>query len=193
MPLINDLEVSQYPTGSFKTEGRLKKDIGQTNIGNFASRRIEFLRKLKYERNQSKNSKDTCLYLAGNDLTIAYLQRHGFTHPIYVPEKEGLGMKIPNPKTFKLVDIRKAIGSRMIMNVTNMFTLKESKMTLKEWQNYFDEKPTNRTATLYLSPIEFSNTKLSHQLVSPRIVRELDWVDKVWPSHLRETKILKSP
>ena len=46
-----------------------------------------------------KYSKDSFVRtLAGRDLTVGYLQKSGFTNPIYVAEKAELDMKMPNAK-----------------------------------------------------------------------------------------------
>ena len=37
--------------------------------------------------------------------------------------------------------------------------------------------------------LEFSNTKLDNQVTAPRIVRQIDWIDKVWPRHLKEMQV----
>ena len=36
--------------------------------------------------------------LTGRELTVGYLQKSGFTNPIYVAEKTELDMKMPNAK-----------------------------------------------------------------------------------------------
>ena len=40
--------------------------------------------------------------LSGRDLTVGYLQKSGFTNPIYVGEKTELDMKMPNAKVKKI-------------------------------------------------------------------------------------------
>ena len=46
-----------------------------------------------------KYSKDSFVRtLSGRDLTVGYLQKSGFTNPIYVAEKAELDMKMPNAK-----------------------------------------------------------------------------------------------
>jgi len=193
MAWMKELENKHLSIKLKQTELETKNQNLDGNLDSFTCRKMEFFKKLKFEKIPSRSySKDMCLYLAGSDLTISYLQLQGFKFPIFVPEKEGLGIKIPHPKTFKMIDIRKAIGSRKLVNVINMFSLKQSKMTLKDWHKYFDEKPSSRISTLYFPPLEISNTKLSQHVIPPKIVREIDWIDKVWPSHLRETKVLKS-
>ena len=40
--------------------------------------------------------------LSGRELTVAYLQKSGFTNPIFVAEKTELDMKMPNAKVAQL-------------------------------------------------------------------------------------------
>ena len=71
---------------------------------------------------------------------------------------------------------------------------------MKEWHKYFENSngssanPSNgdkkgRTEILNVISLEFSNTRLETQVMSPRIVRQIDWIDKVWPRHLKEMQI----
>ena len=34
--------------------------------------------------------------------------------------------------------------------------------------------------------LEFSNTKMDSYVTAPKVVRQVDWVDQVWPKHLKE-------
>ena len=34
--------------------------------------------------------------------------------------------------------------------------------------------------------LEFSNTKMESYVTAPKVVRQVDWVDNVWPKHLKE-------
>ena len=49
--------------------------------------------------------------------------------------------------------------------------------------NTFNKLPCN------IISLEFSNTKLDNQVTAPRIVRQIDWIDKVWPRHLKEMQV----
>ena len=75
-------------------------------------------------------------------------------------------------------------------------------MTMKEWHKYFENSngssanpnsgmrdKKGRTEILNVISLEFSNTRLETQVMSPRIVRQIDWIDKVWPRHLKEMQI----
>ena len=47
--------------------------------------------------------------LNGNELTMEYLLEHGFTNPILVDRKDGLGLKVP-PPTFTIQDVENHVG-----------------------------------------------------------------------------------
>ena len=47
--------------------------------------------------------------MKGLDLTIDYLEEHGFDHPILVESKDDLGLRVP-PPSFKISDIERCVG-----------------------------------------------------------------------------------
>lgn len=65
-------------------------------------------------------------------------------------------------------------------------TQKNEDMTMKEWQRYYEDE--NKTRLLNVISLEFSHTKLEHYVQSPTLVRQVDWVDVVWPRHLKESQ-----
>lgn len=58
---------------------------------------------------------------------------------------------------------------------------------MKEWQQYYED--TEKTRLLNVISLEFSHTKLDNYIQSPAIVREIDWVDVVWPRQLKEAQV----
>ena len=47
--------------------------------------------------------------MKGLDLTIDYLEEHGFDQPILVESKDDLGLRVP-PPSFKISDIERCVG-----------------------------------------------------------------------------------
>lgn len=45
----------------------------------------------------------------GGQLTLGYMEEHGFTEPILVPKKDGLGLAVPAP-TFYVSDVENYVG-----------------------------------------------------------------------------------
>ena len=128
-------------------------------------------------------------YPNGADVTVRRFQSEGFSRPICVLEKEGLGMKVPCSSSFGIGEVRSAVGSRRLLDVMNVNTQTNLSMTMKEWHKYYDT-PVNQRQDLYnVISLEFSNTKLDNQVTAPRVVRQIDWIDKVWPRHLKEMQV----
>lgn len=145
----------------------------------------EALKSSKYELGETHIKK----FPNGADVTVRKFQKEGFANPICVLEKEGLGMKVPLASNFGLAEVRSAVGSRRLLDVMNVNTQTNLTMTMKEWHKYY-ETPVNLRTDLYnVISLEFSQTKLDNQVAAPRVVRQIDWIDKVWPRHLKEMQV----
>lgn len=48
--------------------------------------------------------------MPGSQLTTEYLEENGFTEPILVPKKDGLGLSVPAP-TFYVSDVENYVGA----------------------------------------------------------------------------------
>lgn len=79
------------------------------------------------------------------------------------------------------------VGSRRVLDVMDVNTQKNLEMTMKEWQKYYED--TSKKKLLNVISLEFSHTKLENYVQSPAIVRQIDWVDVVWPRRLKEAQI----
>ncbi|KAJ8954239.1 hypothetical protein NQ318_005835 [Aromia moschata] len=121
----------------------------------------------------------------GNELNVAYFQRHGFNTPLLFKEKTGLGLRLPT-SNFSINDVRMCVGSRRVLDVMDVNTQKNSEMTMKEWQRYYEDPDKDKL--LNVISLEFSHTKLENYVQSPTVVRQVDWVDCVWPRHLKESQ-----
>lgn len=55
------------------------------------------------------SSEEVVVKLAGNQLTMDYLEENGFNEPILVLKKDGLGMSMPAP-TFYVSDVENYVG-----------------------------------------------------------------------------------
>ncbi|XP_026462710.1 jmjC domain-containing histone demethylation protein 1-like [Ctenocephalides felis] len=125
------------------------------------------------------------LEMHGSDLTVEYLQRHGFNTPLLFREKTGLGLRVPT-KNFTINDVRMCVGSRRVLEVMDVNTQKNIQMTMKEWQKYYEDP--DKKELLNVISLEFSHTKLENYIQSPTVVRQIDWVDVVWPRRLKESQ-----
>ncbi|KAF9392806.1 PHD finger protein 8 [Podila verticillata] len=131
--------------------------------------------------------------IAGEDLTLEYLRTTGFTLPIIVNEgtthknknknkndsHAALGMRMP-PQRLTVNAVRDAVGGERVVPVIDVASQSEmDEWTMDRWAAYFGEK--NKARVLNVISLEISGTRLAEQIVVPRIVRELDWVDNFWP------------
>ena len=111
------------------------------------------------------------------------IYRHGFNTPILVREKTGLGMTVPD-SNFSISDVRNYVGAKRTLDIMDCATQKNSEMSMKEWEEYYTSP--NRTRRLNVISLEFSYTKLDSMVIAPRIVRQIDWIDNVWPRHVKD-------
>lgn len=123
------------------------------------------------------------LEMHGSDISVSYLQKNGFTTPLLFKEKLGLGLRVPT-SNFTVNDVRMCVGSRRMLDVMDVNTQKNIEMTMKDWQRYYDDP--NKERLLNVISLEFSHTRLENYVQAPLIVRQIDWVDTVWPRHLKD-------
>ena len=147
-----------------------------------AERGFKLKDKLKDET--FEESRETMVeMMSGRELNVQYMQTSGFTKPILISRRDDLGLKIPH-REFSIDGIRSAVGSRRMVNVLDARTQKAKAMCMKDWCKYWDSEP--REEILNGVSLEFSKTRLDLQVTAPRVVRQIDWIDKAWPRHLKE-------
>lgn len=87
------------------------------------------------------------------------LRRHGFDFPIFLPEKEDLGIKIP-PAHFSVRDVVRLVGQERPVDVIEVANQSElPNWTLGDWGEYYCN-PEYRTKRLNVISLEFSQTAL---------------------------------
>ncbi|XP_055941195.1 lysine-specific demethylase 2A-like isoform X2 [Argiope bruennichi] len=148
---------------------------------------IEGRRMFSVEEKLTCDGFESCFVdeMRGEDFNLKYLQEHGFVKPVLFKDKAGLGMRMPSAN-FTVNDVRQCVGSRRVLDVMDVTTQKDIEMTMKDWCRYF-ENP-NRDQLLNVISLEFSHTRLENYVESPTLVRQVDWVDWVWPRHLKESQ-----
>uniref|UniRef100_A0A182SVD2 [histone H3]-dimethyl-L-lysine(36) demethylase n=1 Tax=Anopheles maculatus TaxID=74869 RepID=A0A182SVD2_9DIPT len=124
--------------------------------------------------------------MKGENLTVGFLQQNGFNIPLLFKEKTGLGLQVPTAN-FSISDVRMCVGSRRLLDVMDVNTQKNVEMTMKEWEKYYEDP--SKKKLLNVISLEFSHTKLENYVQSPAIVRQIDWVDVVWPKQLKESQV----
>lgn len=122
--------------------------------------------------------------MKGDDVTYELFQRTGFNNPIFIPEKTGLQIRVPDP-SFSVSDVRTLVGGKRILEVMNCATQHNAEMTLKDFEEFFTD-PDRDDTKLNVISLEFSHTKLDAHVTAPKVVRQLDFTDNVWPRHLKD-------
>ncbi|XP_032669719.1 jmjC domain-containing histone demethylation protein 1-like [Odontomachus brunneus] len=142
--------------------------------------------KIECERYDLSNFSGLFREMNGSDLNLAYLQKHGLQIPLLFKEMSGLGLRVPSTN-FSVNDVRTCVGSKRILDVMDVNTQKNEDMTMKDWQKYYEDP--NKERLLNVISLEFSHTKLENYVQSPALVRQVDWVDVVWPRHLKDAQV----
>ncbi|KAJ1554845.1 JmjC domain-containing histone demethylation protein 1, partial [Nowakowskiella sp. JEL0078] len=143
--------------------------------------------------------------LAAHELTYEYAQETGFLVPVIVPVKDGLDLVVPDDG-LTVRQIAQLCGYERVVDVLEVATQSERLMTLREWTEYWEtpieerRKILNVWTLFVLSQIasvsnlclqvislEFSQTKLANLVRRPRFVRDIDWIDTIWPAELKAT------
>lgn len=112
------------------------------------SNNFDILEKLK----SSKFSKFFIQEMRGEAVNLEHFQRQGFNSPIFVPEKAGLHIKVPD-SSFTVTDVRNLVGGKRVLEVRlqecgvvtryhvlqvmNCATQSNSQMLLKDWEEFF--------------------------------------------------------
>ena len=132
--------------------------------------------------------------LTGDQVDLAYFQRTGFNTPILVKNKSGLDMTLPSTD-FTVTDVKNLVGAKRMVDVMDCKTQKNCQMSMKEWEDYYNnetpetsENPSERRRQLNVISLEFSFTKLEPMVVAPKVVRQVDWINHVWPRHFKENQ-----
>ncbi|XP_015117813.1 jmjC domain-containing histone demethylation protein 1 [Diachasma alloeum] len=142
--------------------------------------------KIECERYNLSNFTGLFREMNGAELNLSFLQRYGLSIPLLFRDKTGLGLRVPSPN-FSINDVRTCVGSKRLLDVMDVTTQKNEDMTMKEWQRYYEDP--NKARLLNVISLEFSHTKLENYVQSPTLVRQVDWVDTVWPRHLKESQV----
>ena len=74
-----------------------------------------------------------------------------------------------------------------MIRVIEVLSQQEFNITLREWGEYWDMSGDQRRERGILNALslETSGTKLGEMIESPSVVRQLDWVDIVWPPRFK--------
>ncbi|KAI0670700.1 Clavaminate synthase-like protein [Trametes maxima] len=128
--------------------------------------------------------RDSFRRMKGSEVGVEWLENDesAMKEPIVVEAEEGLGMKMP-PQGFTVADVVEAVGEDYPVEVIDVATQSNTpNWTLGKWLEYWQTEPSKRDKIRNVISLEISGTPLADQVLPPRIVRELDWVEKFWPN-----------
>ncbi|KAL2097346.1 hypothetical protein ACEWY4_006553 [Coilia grayii] len=92
---------------------------------------------------------------------------------------------MPDPD-FSVNDVKSYVGSRRVVDVMDVTTQKNIEMSMAHWRRYYETPPSQREKLYNVISLEFSHTKLENLVKRPATVDLIDWVDNMWPRHLKE-------
>lgn len=149
---------------------------------------------------------DSFKRMNGSEVGLEWLESdaNAMREPFVVEKPEGLGMKMPD-EAFSVDDVAELVGTDTPVEViggnvlllprpmvlTCVFFIDVASQsnspgwTLGKWVEYYDLEPEARDKIRNVISLEISGTKLADQVLPPRLVRELDWVEKFWPNTKR--------
>lgn len=122
-----------------------------------------------------------------------YANQHGFTRPVLFVDlaPEQLGLKVPPPDAetgdpFTFADVARLVGPYRPIQVIDSATQLTTTYTLQEYVEYLETRRKDRTRTLNVITLEFSQTPLTELVTEPQFAREVDFVHLHWPQTLAQ-------
>ncbi|KAG8434857.1 hypothetical protein GDO86_012992 [Hymenochirus boettgeri] len=140
---------------------------------------------LEEKLRSSKYNTNFIIFMEGKDFNMRYIQKGGLRDPLIFTSSEGLGIKMPDP-SFSVNDVKMFVGSKRIVDVMEVGTQKAIEMTMTQWAKYYETPDEEREKLYNVISLEFSHTKLENLVQRPTTVDQIDWVDNIWPRHLKD-------
>ncbi|XP_051269226.1 lysine-specific demethylase 2B isoform X1 [Dicentrarchus labrax] len=125
--------------------------------------------------------------MEGKDFSYEYVQREALRVPLIFKEKDGLGIRMPDPE-FTVSEIKGLVGSRRSVDVMDVSTQKGSEMSMAQFVRYYETPEEERDKLFNVISLEFSHTKLENLIKRPTVVDQVDWVDNMWPLDLKHSQ-----
>ncbi|CAG0913776.1 unnamed protein product [Notodromas monacha] len=126
-------------------------------------------------------SEDFYESLDENDFNFRYVQEDNWRMPIRIPTNEaseGGAMQ-----EFGILEFCVGIGGDRIVHTRDSVTDVQEKLSMRDFMNLWNKHEPEKK--FEMMSLEVSNCFLEKYIRIPRIVRQLDWVERAWPRHLR--------
>uniref|UniRef100_A0A673KUW8 Lysine-specific demethylase 2B n=1 Tax=Sinocyclocheilus rhinocerous TaxID=307959 RepID=A0A673KUW8_9TELE len=89
-------------------------------------------------------------------------------------------------RVVKCLSLHGCSGSRRAVDVMDVSTQKGSEMSMAQFVRYYETPEDERDKLFNVISLEFSHTKLENLIKRPTVVDLVDWVDNMWPRHLKQ-------
>jgi hypothetical protein len=126
----------------------------------------------------------------GVEITKHWASTIGMERPILVLEPKGLEMEMPSILTVD--EVIQHCGADRMVDVIQVSTQTDIQMTLGAWGDYYKTPSEKRARIMNVISLEVGNTEWGNKMKRPKLVRDLDWIDLVWPRILK-LKTLEYP
>eukprot|EP00571_Detonula_confervacea_P002375 CAMPEP_0172313814 /NCGR_PEP_ID=MMETSP1058-20130122/21029_1 /TAXON_ID=83371 /ORGANISM="Detonula confervacea, Strain CCMP 353" /LENGTH=544 /DNA_ID=CAMNT_0013027527 /DNA_START=10 /DNA_END=1644 /DNA_ORIENTATION=- len=144
-----------------------------------------------------KAGHEGCLakFAKGEKFNAAYASKHGFSRPALFANKtpSQLGLRVPssgvNGVPFTYANVAKLVGPFRTIQVIDTATQLTTEYTLQEWVDYLETPAKERTRTLNVITLEFSQTPLGRLVTEPHFARSVDFVNLHWPKTLKDVGV----
>lgn len=116
-----------------------------------------------------------------NQVNMDLLRKTGLREPFVVEQNEPeLDMRMPK-NDITVYDIARLVGGDdHPVEVIDVASQSESPgWTMGRWAEYFHSKERDRIRNVI--SLEISGSDLAEQVTRPKIVRDMDWIDLMWP------------
>lgn len=124
--------------------------------------------------------------MRGEDLTFAWLTEdpEAMTEPVVIEKPDGLGMKLPSA-SITPADVARLVGPDTPIEVIDVASQAGlNHWTLGMWAKYYMD--TRRDKIRNVLSLEVSDTALGDQFEPPTVVKQMDWLETVWPRSRRK-------
>lgn len=134
-------------------------------------------------------TKDKYFYVrSGDEITKQFIDSCGFNKPILVPASKLQGSGMEMPKDLSVSDVAEAVGKDTPVEVMDVMTQDALKgWTLGQWRDYFEDE-SDRDRIRNVISLEISSSELGSKVRRPKVVEDLDVIDKAWPELLADSR-----
>ncbi|KAM0789651.1 hypothetical protein ACM66B_000453 [Microbotryomycetes sp. NB124-2] len=123
----------------------------------------------------------------GSELTDEWVWNNpdSFREPFLIEKPDGLDMRMP-PRDTSIQRISELVGPDTPIEVIDVASQSSlAHWTLQQWANYYEDSSRDKIRNVI--SLEISETPFGDMVEAPRFVRNMDWVETVWPADLKGT------